>query len=463
MRQATNQGLAKVKTVHDWSPSSWRERPARQLPTYREPASIAEVTRQLRAAPPLVFSGETQLLRGRLAEVANRKAFLLQGGDCAESFDDLGADAVTNTFRVILQMAVVLTFAASCPVVKVGRVAGQFAKPRSSDFESRAGVTLPSYRGDIVNGAEFSYGSREPDPHRMLRAFAASASTLNLLRALAQGGFADLHDVHRWTADFVRMSPQGKRFEELADRISESLAFMGACGFDSVIFPQLREVEYFTSHEALLLEYEEALTRPNEATGGWYAGSAHMLWLGDRTRALNGAHVEYLRGVENPIGIKLGPNISLDELARLVDVLDPDNVAGRLVLITRMGAGNLPNRLPELVRGMRRAKRDVVWACDPMHGNTVVSSSGYKTRDFSSILTEIREFFAVHAEEGTHAGGLHFEMTGQDVTECRGGAQALNDQGLALRYHSACDPRLNGSQSLEVAFMVAELLRPRRP
>jgi 3-deoxy-7-phosphoheptulonate synthase len=373
-----------------------------------------------------------------------------------------GEEAVRSTLRVILQMAVVLTFGAACPVVKVGRIGGQFAKPRSSDTETVEGLQLPSYRGDIINASEFSAESRAPDPYRMLRAYSASAATLNLLRALAQGGFADLHEVHRWNAEFVRRSPQGEQFEELADRITESLAFMQACGLDASTVAQFREVEFFTSHEALLLDYEESLTRRNELTGGCYAASGHMLWLGERTRALEGAHVEYLRGIENPVGVKVGPSLEPDDLLRLLDTLDPLNRPGRLVLISRMGAGVLPRRLPQLVNAVKRAGRSVVWCCDPMHGNTVQSPSGYKTRDFASILTEVRDFFEVHASEGTYAGGLHFEMTGQDVTECRGGAQGLTDQDLSQRYESACDPRLNGSQSLELAFTVATLLKAGR-
>ncbi len=458
-------------TTHDisstsaaWSPGSWRKFRAAQMPSYADPAALAEANRQLAARPPLIFGREAATLRERLAEVARGKAFLLQGGDCAESFDDLGADAVRDTFRVILQMAVLLTFAASRPVVKVGRIAGQFAKPRSSDVETEGSITLPSYRGDIINGADFAAASRAPDPQRLLRAYSHSAATLNLLRAMAQGGFADLHEVHRWTADFVRKSPQGERFEAVAQSITEALAFMEACGFDAARTPQLKEVEFFTSHEALHLHYEEALTRRDEASGRWYGGSAHMLWLGERTRALDGAHVEFLRGIGNPIGVKLGPNAKPDDLLRLLDALNPHNIEGRMVLITRMGAELLTERLPALIDAVQRAQRSVVWCCDPMHGNTVTTSGGYKTRDFPRILAEVRAFFAVHAAAGSHAGGVHFEMTGQDVTECTGGAQGLTEAGLPLRYKSACDPRLNGSQSLELAFLVAEMLKAgRRP
>ncbi|MDM0072114.1 class II 3-deoxy-7-phosphoheptulonate synthase [Variovorax sp. J31P207] len=451
-----------MPSEHNWRPDAWRGRPAMQLPTYADPVALRETEGRLSGLPSLIFPGEVSQLRTRLAAVAGSKAFLLQGGDCAESFDEFGQQPVESTFRVILQMAVVLTYAAACPVVKVGRIAGQFAKPRSSEIEVQDGKSLPSYRGDIINGSAFNAKDREPDPSRLLSAYSHSATTLNLLRALSQGGFADLHEVHRWTADFVRSSPQGERFEELADRITQSLAFMEACGFDAARAPQLHAVEFYTSHEALHLHYEEALTRLNERTGRWYGGSAHMLWLGERTRQLDGAHVEYLRGIENPVGVKLGPKASPDDVLRLIDVLDPDASDGRLVLITRMGSDAVAERLPPLLRAVRRAGRTPVWCCDPMHGNTVTSSNGYKTRDFGRILLELQGFFAAHAQEGTYPGGLHFEMTGQDVTECRGGAQALTDEALSARYRSACDPRLNGSQSLELAFMIADVLKAAR-
>ena len=443
-----------------WTPDGWRSRPARQLPAYPDPAALREAERQLATRPPLIFAGEIAALRQRLAAVARGEAFLLQGGDCAESFDELSEATVRDTFRVILQMAVVLTYAAKCPVVKVGRIAGQFAKPRSSETETQGGVTLPSYRGDIVNAGAFDAAARMPDPQRLLAAYGHSATTLNLLRALSHGGFADLHQVHRWTSDFVKASPQGERFEELAARITDSLAFMEACGFAAQT-PQLREVEFHISHEALHLHYEQALARRGER-GRWYGGSAHMLWLGERTRDPQGAHVEFLRGLDNALGVKLGPTASPEDVLRLLDVLDPDNEPGRMVLISRMGAGQVAEKLPPLLRAVRRAGRRPVWCCDPMHGNTVTASNGLKTRDFNRILQEVREFFAVHAAEGTHAGGVHFEMTGQDVTECRGGAQALTDEGLSQRYLTACDPRLNGSQSLELAFLIAEMLRARR-
>ena len=446
-----------------WSPVSWRQHPLRQLPAYDDRAALQAAEAQLAAWPTLVVPGETEALRDKLAAVARGEAFLLQGGDCAESFDELGSDTVRDTFRVLLQMAVVLTYAAACPVVKVGRIAGQFAKPRSSETETIDGLSLPSYRGDIVNGAGFDAVSRRPDPQRLLRAYSHAAAVLNLLRALAQGGFADLHEVHRWTADFVRRSPQGEHFEALAERITDCLAFMEACGFDAARAPQLHAVDFFTSHEALQLHYEQALTRRDESSGRWYGGSAHLLWLGERTRALDGAHVEYLSGIANPIGVKLGPKAEPDELLRLLERLDPERRPGRLLLITRMGAGVLPQRLPALLRALRADGREPVWCCDPMHGNTVTSANGYKTRDFGNILAELRDFFAVHASEGSHAGGVHVELTGADVTECRGGAQGLTDLSLAERYRSACDPRLNGSQSLELAFLIAQMLKARRP
>ncbi|MDO4681683.1 MAG: 3-deoxy-7-phosphoheptulonate synthase class II [Lautropia sp.] len=447
-----------------WHPASWRNRPARQMPSYQDQARLEETLGQLRQFPPLIFGGEVEALRAHLAEVAAGRAFLLQGGDCAESFDMADGESARETFRVMLQMAVVLTYAAARPVVKVGRMAGQFAKPRSADTETRDGTTLPSYRGDIINGTDFTAEARLPDPVRMLRAYSASASTMNLLRALAGGGFADLHQLHAWTTDFVKASPQGQRYQELADRIGETLAFMAACGFTADNMPQLRAVDFYTSHEALLLPYEEALTRAGEGetAGRWFGASAHMLWLGERTRQLDGAHIEYLRGIANPVGVKIGPTATPDEILALLDTLDPDREPGRVVLITRMGAGNLPTYLPPLVRAVREADRPVIWSCDPMHGNTVSTTDGLKTRDFGNVVQEVREFFGVHADEGTVAGGLHVELTGQDVTECRGGGQNLTDENLKQRYTTACDPRLNGSQSLELAFLVADLLKAGR-
>jgi 3-deoxy-7-phosphoheptulonate synthase len=446
----------------NWTPQSWKDKPVRQVPAYPDAKHLAEVEEALAKQPPLVFAGEARRLRENLADVAQGNAFLLQGGDCAESFAEFGANTIRDTFKVLLQMAVVLTYAGGCPVVKVGRMAGQFAKPRSADTETQDGVELPSYRGDIVNGIEFNEASRVPDPERMLRAYNQSAATLNLLRAFAQGGFADLHKVHQWNLDFVDGSPQGERYEELSSRIAESLEFMEACGVTAESVPQIRETSFFTSHEALLLAYEEPLTRQDSLTGDWYDCSAHMLWIGERTRELDGAHVEFLRGVHNPIGCKIGPTADPDELIRLIDVLNPSNDPGRLTLISRMGHDKVRDTLPALARKVAREGRNVVWSCDPMHGNTIKASSGYKTRPFDRVLEEVRGFFEVHREEGTYAGGVHFEMTGQDVTECLGGAQAITDEDLSARYHTYCDPRLNASQSLELAFLIADSLKAQR-
>ncbi|MDX1606903.1 MAG: 3-deoxy-7-phosphoheptulonate synthase class II [Candidatus Competibacterales bacterium] len=446
----------------DWSPQSWRDRPVVQVPEYPDSWALAEVEARLRGFPPLVFAGEARRLKAALADVAAGRAFLLQGGDCAESFAEFGAGNIRDTFRVLLQMAVVLTFGATCPVVKVGRMAGQFAKPRSAPTERQGERELPSYRGDIINGLAFDEASRRPDPERMLTAYSQASATLNLLRAFAQGGFADLHQVHRWTLDFVDASPQAERYRALADRLTETLAFMEACGLTSATTPQIRETDLFTSHEALLLPYEQALTRIDSTSGDWYDCSAHMLWIGDRTRDPDGAHVEFARGLNNPIGLKCGPNLGPDELLRLIDILDPHNEPGRLSLIVRMGAGRVGQGLPPLIRAVQREGRSVVWSCDPMHGNTIKTDSGYKTRPFDRILTEVRECFAVHAAEGSYAGGIHVEMTGRNVTECTGGVQAITDDALADRYHTHCDPRLNASQALELAFLLAEELKRER-
>mgnify|MGYP002627995674 CR=1 FL=1 len=445
-----------------WTPSTWRDLPIQQVPFYPDAAALADVETQLRRSPPLVFAGEARNLKRSLARVAAGEAFLLQGGDCAESFAEFHPDNIRDTFKVLLQMAIVLTFGAACPVVKVGRMAGQFAKPRSADTETIDGVELPSYRGDIINGIEFEEAARIPDPQRVLRAYNQSASTLNLLRAFAQGGFADLHRVHRWTADFVSDSPQGHRYEEMAQRIQEALSFMEACGLTPELVPQLRETDFYTAHEALLLNYEEAMTRVDSTTGDWYDTSSHLLWIGDRTRQPDHAHVEFLRGVNNPIGMKCGPSLDPDELIRLIDILNPSNEAGRLTLYSRMGSDKVEEKLPALIRAVEREGRTVVWSCDPMHGNTVKASTGYKTRPFDRILAEVKGFFAVHRAEGTYPGGVHFEMTGRDVTECIGGAQEITDADLSDRYHTHCDPRLNASQSLELAFLIAEQLREER-
>ena len=445
-----------------WSPDSWRALPIRQVPEYPDPALLADVEGKLRAYPPLVFAGEARSLKKALGDVALGKAFLLQGGDCAESFAEFHPNNIRDTFRVLLQMAVVMTFAAACPVVKVGRMAGQFAKPRSAPTEEQGGVELPSYRGDNINGMDFTAEARTPDPKRLLQAYLQSAATLNLLRAFAQGGYADLHAVHRWNLGYIANSPSGERYRELADRITEALAFMEACGVNPDTTPSLRTTDFYTSHEALLLGYEQAMTREDSTQGGWYDTSAHMLWIGDRTRQLDGAHVEFMRGIRNPIGVKAGPSMDPDELVRLTEVLNPANEPGRITLIVRMGHDQVEKKLPPLIRAIQRAGRVVVWSSDPMHGNTVKSSNGYKTRPFDRILTEVRSFFAVHQAEGTYAGGVHFEMTGQDVTECTGGAQEIGDAELADRYHTHCDPRLNASQALELAFLIAEGLKQER-
>jgi len=445
-----------------WTPDSWRSKTIRQVPDYADKAKLQLVEKQLANYPPLVFAGEARRLREQLAEVAEGKAFLLQGGDCAESFAEFHANNIRDTFRVMLQMAVVLTFGAGCPIVKVGRLAGQFAKPRSAPTEVIDGVELPSYRGDIINAIEFEKAAREPDPERLLRAYNQAAATLNLLRAFAQGGFADLHKVHQWNLEFVSDGIQGQRYEELAGRIDEALAFMRACGVESATVSALRETDFYTSHEALLLWYEQALTRTDSLTGKWYDCSAHMLWIGDRTRNPEEAHVEFMRGINNPIGMKCGPTTDPDELIRLIDALNPKNDPGRLTLIARMGHDKVGDHLPALIRAVQREGKNVVWSCDPMHGNTVKSPSGYKTRPFDRILAEVKNFFAVHRAEGSYAGGVHFEMTGQDVTECIGGAQAISDETLGDRYHTHCDPRLNAKQSLELAFLISEALKDER-
>ena len=448
--------------ANGWSPDSWRGLPIRQVPGYSDEAALARVEDTLHRFPPLVFAGEARRLKERLAAVAAGKAFLLQGGDCAESFAEFHPNNIRDMFKVLLQMAVVLTFGAGCPVVKLGRLAGQFAKPRSSDTETQNGRTLPSYRGDIINSLEFDERAREPDPQRMVQAYSQSAATLNLLRAFAQGGYADLHRVHAWNQDFVADSPQGERYRALADRLTETLDFMAACGLNSETTPQIRETEFYTSHEALFLSYEEALTRIDSTTGDWYDCSAHLVWLGDRTRQVDGAHAEFLRGIKNPIGMKCGPTLEPDDLLRLTDRLNPENEPGRLTLITRMGSDKVEARLPCLIRAVQREGREVVWCCDPMHGNTVSSSTGYKTRSFDRILDELHGAFAIHAAEGSYAGGVHFELTGQNVTECIGGSQAISEASLADRYLTHCDPRLNATQALELAFEIAEALKRAR-
>jgi 3-deoxy-7-phosphoheptulonate synthase len=433
--------------------------PIRQVPEYPDQAALAAMEAKIARFPPLVFAGEARRLKASLARAGDGQAFVLQGGDCAESFGDFTANIIRDTFRVLLQMAVVLTFGGALPVVKLGRMAGQFAKPRSSDNETLAGVTLPSYRGDIINGPDFSPAARIPDPSRMEFAYMQSAGTLNLLRAFSTGGYADLHQVHRWNLGFVERSPLAERYADLATRIDQTLSFMQACGMSDL--PQVRETEFYTSHESLLLPYEQSMTRVDSTSGDWYACSAHFLWIGDRTRQPEGAHVEFLRGVRNPIGMKVGPSMDADELVRLTEILNPTNEKGRLTLISRMGADKVEAKLAPLVRAVTRAGRNVVWICDPMHGNTT-TVAGYKTRPFDSIISEVRGFFDVHEAEGSFAGGVHVEMTGSDVTECLGGAHKLSETDLSANYATSCDPRLNAEQSLELAFLIAEELKARR-
>ncbi len=442
----------------NWTPGSWREQEGLQMPVYRDAAALAEAEKQLASYPPLVFAGESRALQAELAKVQRGEAFLLQGGDCAESFAEFHPNNIRDTFRVLLQMAVVLTFASKLPIVKVGRMAGQFAKPRSAPNETIGDQDLPSYRGDIINDIAFTPEGREPDPQRMVQAYNQSAATLNLLRAFAQGGYANLHQVHRWTLEYMGRSPWAQKFTETADRIGEALDFMKACGIDADTVPQLSATSFYTSHEALLLPYEQALTRQDSLTGDWYDTSAHMLWIGDRTRFEGSAHVEYLRGIGNPIGIKCGPSLEPDALLRMLDILNPQRIEGRMTLITRYGHDKIEAGLPKLVRAVLREGHPVLWSCDPMHGNVVKAANGYKTRPFERILAEVRGFFAVHRAEGSFAGGIHAEMTGQNVTECTGGAIAITDEGLADRYHTHCDPRLNAAQSLELAFLLAEML-----
>lgn len=445
-----------------WSPQSWRGKPICQVPEYPDENALNAMEDRIQRFPPLVFAGEARNLKASLADVAAGKAFLLQGGDCAESFAEFHPDNIRDTFRVMLQMAVVLTFAAGVPVVKVGRIAGQFAKPRSSDFEERGGVKLPSYRGDIINGIDFSPEARIPDPARLEKAYAQSAATLNLLRAFATGGYADLHNVHRWMLGFVEDSPASERYQDLAGRISETLKFMAACGVNSTSVPHLRSTDFYTSHEGLFLGYDQALTRIDSTSGDWYDTASHMVWIGDRTRQVDGAHVEFCRGIKNPIGLKCGPSMPIDDLRRLVDILNPENEPGRLTLICRFGSDKVGDGLPKLIRAVVKEGYNVVWSCDPMHGNTIKAASGYKTRPFDRVRQEVKTFFDVHHAEGTYPGGVHFEMTGQNVTECLGGSDAIEDEDLGKRYHTHCDPRLNANQSLELAFLLAESLRSER-
>lgn len=446
-----------------WTPASWRSKPAKHIPSdYPDMAELSRVETTLRKMPPLVFAGEARRLKSLLGDVAAGKAFLLQGGDCAESFKEFHADNIRDTFRLILQMAVVLTFAGGKPVVKVGRMAGQFGKPRSSPVETIEGVELPSYRGDNINGMDFTPESRTPDPQRLLQAYGQSSATLNLLRAFAGGGYADLYNIHRWTLGFVNDSPQGARYRELSEKISEALTFMAAIGVTPETHPEMHRVEFFTSHEGLLLGFEEAMTRVDSTSGEWYDTSAHLLWIGERTRQLDGAHVEFFRGIKNPIGVKVGPTLESDELLRLIDTLNPKDEPGRLTLYGRFGYDKIEQRLPNLLRAVKASGRTVVWAIDPMHGNTLTANTGFKTRPFDRILSEVKSFVDICKAEGVHPGGVHLEMTGQNVTECLGGARALTEGELGDRYHTHCDPRLNGEQALELAFLVAEKLKDDR-
>ncbi|WP_417331966.1 class II 3-deoxy-7-phosphoheptulonate synthase [Halarcobacter sp.] len=446
-----------------WSPNSWRDFPIKQQPTYKDLEKLKKVENELASYPPLIFAEEARNLKSQLADVVNGKSFLLQGGDCAESFNAFNANNIKDLFKVMMQMAVVLTFSGGCPVVKVGRIAGQFAKPRSADFEEVNGIALPSYRGDIVNNMGFNEKDRAPKAKKLLKAYNQSASTLNLLRAFARGGMADLNKVHSWNLDFVKDNRLGEMYENLANKISETLDFMQSCGITAENTAQLKETVLYTSHEALLLNYEEALTRKDSLTGDWYDCSAHMLWIGDRTRDLDGAHLEYFRGIKNPIGCKVGPSMQEDELIKLIDALNPENEAGRLNLIVRMGNEKIADKFPNLLKRVKEEGRNVLWSSDPMHGNTIKTDNGYKTRDFESILGEVKQFFQIHKAEGTYAGGIHLEMTGQNVTECTGSSSsAITAEGLSSRYHTQCDPRLNADQALELSFMIAETLKEAR-
>ena len=442
--------------MSEWTPNSWRQKPVLQVPTYPDAKALKEAEERLASFPPLVFAGEARDLKARLAKVANGEAFLLQGGDCAESFAEHSADHIRDFFKVFLQMALVLTHGSSKPVVKIGRVAGQFAKPRSADSETIDGITLPSYRGDIINGIEFNEAARIPDPRRMIMAYRQSAATLNLLRAFASGGYANLERAYEWTAGFIEDTEAYSSYKEVVSQITDSIDFMNALGINAQNTPQLRETKFYTSHEALLLGYEEALTRKDSITGDYYSTSGHMLWIGDRTRQPDGAHVEFFSGIKNPIGIKCGPSLSSEDLLKLLDKLNPQNEAGRITLIARFGDGNVEKHLPRLIEAVKKSGQKVVWTCDPMHGNVIKTDSGYKTRPFDKVMGEVRSFFKTHREMGTYAGGVHVEMSGSDVTECVGGVSAVTENDLSSRYHTHCDPRLNASQSLELAFLIAK-------
>jgi 3-deoxy-7-phosphoheptulonate synthase len=445
--------------MKNWKINSWREYPVKHIPTYEDEKELNMVLNKLKSSPPLVFAGETRHLKDQLANVVDGKAFLLQGGDCAESFAEFHPNYIRDTFRVIMQMAVILSFAAGVPVVKVGRLAGQFAKPRSSPIEEKSGKKLPSYLGDMINAISFDEKSREHNPERMLQAYNQAASTQNLLRAFAYGGYADLSTIQSWNLDFVKKSKQGSDFKILADRISECLNFINACGINNKNVRQLYETSFFISHEALLLPYESAFTRIDSTTGKWYDVSTHMVWIGDRTRQLDGAHVEFCKGISNPIGIKVGPSANANDIIKLVNKINPENEKGKIVLIVRMGAKKINELFPKLLKQFKKSNLNIVWSCDPMHANIEKSKSGYKTRNFKNILSEVKSFFKIHKDLGSYAGGIHLEMTGQNVTECIGGLQKISDKDLSSRYHTHCDPRLNASQSIELAFIMASHLK----
>lgn len=447
--------------MNEWNAKSWRHKPIKQHPTYKNQQLLESVETQLKSYPPLVFAGEARALKAQLAKACAGKAFLLQGGDCAESFSQFNAINIRDLFKVIIQMGAILTFGASCPIIKVGRIAGQFAKPRSNDTESDGTMELPSYRGDMINAMTFTPEAREHDPNRMLQAYHQSAATLNLLRAFAQGGFADLNQVHQWNLSFVKDNTFGQKYEELASRITQALDFMKACGIDSKHLPTLRETDFYTSHEALVLHYEEQLCRQDSLTNEWYDCSAHMLWIGERTRGLNEAHIEFLRGVKNPVGVKIGPNATKEEIMGICDILNPHNESGRLNLIVRMGSEKIKQNFPKLLESINIEGREILWSCDPMHGNTIKASNGYKTRLFDRVLDEVKSFFEIHKACGSYAGGVHLEMTGANVTECVGGSQAITEEGLACNYNTQCDPRLNATQAIEMAFLIADMIKNR--
>jgi len=445
--------------MRKWKINSWKNYPVKHIPNYKDEKELNMVLSKIKNFPPLVFAGETRHLKEQLANVADGKAFLLQAGDCAESFAEFNPDNIRDTFKVILQMSLVLTYSASLPVIKVGRIAGQFSKPRTSPTEKKDNKELPSYLGDNINGIEFNEKARKPDPKRLFKAYSQAASTLNLIRAFCHGGFADLQNVHLWNLGYIKKSPQAKKFKELEDRIADALAFMDACGINSEFNRRLKTVNFWTSHEALLLPFEESMTRVDSTTGEYHDTSAHFVWIGDRTKQLEGGHVEFCRGIENPIGIKCGPTTKADEIVKIINVINPKNKKGKITLISRFGHENVEKFLPKLIRTIKKEGANVIWSCDPMHGNTIKSATGYKTRPFNNVLKEVKNVFAVHQREGSYAGGLHIEMTGQNVTECTGGAQKISDKDLSSRYHTHCDPRLNANQALELAFLISDEIK----